>query len=106
MLSSDMGSYMSRNIDMIAESAPTDRLKIVKGGGDLNEFAVYGYAVSDEEIAGDVNADGKFNVSDIVMMQKWLLCSGDLTDWKAGDLNKDNVINVFDLCLMRRMLAE
>lgn len=103
---SDMGSYMSRNIDMIAESAPTDRLKIVKGGGDLNEFAVYGYAVSDEEIAGDVNADGKFNVSDIVMLQKWLLCSGILTDWKAGDMNKDNIINVFDLCLMRCMLAE
>ncbi|MCI7804445.1 MAG: dockerin type I domain-containing protein, partial [Oscillospiraceae bacterium] len=104
--SSDMGSYMSRNIDMIAESAPTDRLKIVKGGGDLNEFAVYGYAVYDEEIAGDVNNDGILNVSDIVMLQKWLLCSGDLTDWKAGDLNKDNVINVFDLCIMRCMLAE
>lgn len=104
--SSDMGSYMSRNIDMISESAPTDRLKIVKGGGDLNEFAVYGYAVPDEEIAGDVNNDGIFNSYDIVMLQKWLLCSGDLTNWKAGDLNKDNIINVFDLCLMRCMLTD
>lgn len=59
-----------------------------------------------EEVLGDVNADGKFNVADVVMMQKWLVCNGDLTDWKAGDLNKDDVINAFDLCLMRRMLIQ
>lgn len=60
------------------------------------------------EIDGDVNNDGLFNVSDLVMMQKWLLClpNAKLTDWKAGDFCKDNVINVFDLCLMRRMLIE
>ena len=104
--STDMGSYMSRNIDMISESSPTDRLKIVKGGGDLNEFAIYGYAVPDEAIVGDVNADGMFDISDVVMMQKWLVCSGNLTDWKAGDISHDNIINVFDMCLMRRMLIE
>lgn len=101
--SSNMGGYMYRNISMIAESAPTNKLKIVKGGGDLNEFAIYGYAVSDAVI-GDVNDDGEFNVADAVMMQKWLLRSGDLTDWKAGDLCQDNIINVFDLCLMKKLL--
>lgn len=75
-----------------------------KAGGDLNELGIYGYAVSDEEVAGDVNADGKFDIADIVMMQKWILCSGDLTDWKAGDLCKDNIIDAFDLCVMRSML--
>ena len=59
-----------------------------------------------ETVIGDVNADGVFNVADVVMMQKWLLCSDDLTDWKAGDLCEDNVINVFDLCLMKQMLKE
>lgn len=57
-------------------------------------------------ISGDVNADGKFNISDIVMLQKWLLGIGDLTDWKAADLYKDDIINVYDLSLMRRMLIE
>lgn len=104
--SSDMGGYMYRNISMIAESDPTNKLKIVKGGGDLNELAIYGYAVSDKAISGDVNADGKFNIADAVMMQKWLLCSGNLTDWKAGDLFKDNIIDIYDLCLMKRMLIE
>lgn len=59
-----------------------------------------------EEVLGDVNADGIFNVADVVMMQKWLVGNGTLTDWKAGDLYKDDIINAFDLCLMRRMLTE
>lgn len=107
--SSDMGGYMYRNISLIEESQPTDKLKIVKGGGDLNELAIYGYPAPEEKIVpGDVNADGEFNISDIVMMQKWLIAAPDvkLADWKAGDLCEDNMIDSFDLCMMRRMLIE
>lgn len=59
-----------------------------------------------DKVLGDVNADGVFNVADVVMMQKWLLCAGKLTDWQAGDLCKDERIDVFDLCLMKRLLIE
>ncbi len=55
-------------------------------------------------VRGDVNSDKVFNVVDIVMMQKWLLGSGVLTDWEMGDVCEDGVINTFDLCLMKRML--
>lgn len=55
-------------------------------------------------VKGDVNSDGVLNVSDIVMMKKYLVNSGELTDWKLGDVNKDGIINVFDLCIMRNML--
>lgn len=72
-------------------------------GGNGQKF-ILEPAANEKAITGDVNADGKFNISDAVMMQKWLICSGDLTDWTAGDLNKDNIINVFDLCLMKHML--
>lgn len=62
-------------------------------------------AVAEEEtVKGDVNADGGFSVADVVMMQKYLLGSDTLTDWKAGDLCEDNRIDVFDLCLMKRLL--
>lgn len=57
-------------------------------------------------VAGDVNSDDEFNVADLVMMQKWLLGSGTLTDWKAGDLNKDSVIDVFDMCMMRKLFVQ
>lgn len=57
-------------------------------------------------VKADCNADGKFTVADIVMLQKWLLAVPDakLIDWKAADLCEDGVINVFDLCMMKRLL--
>ncbi len=62
---------------------------------------VYGGAVS-----GDVNADGEFSVADLVMMQKWIIRSGDLTDWQAGDLDNNSIIDSADLQLMKNMLSE
>lgn len=61
-----------------------------------------------ESIPGDVNADGSFNVADLILLQKWLLSVPDtkLADWKAGDLCEDNRLDVFDLCRMRRALLE
>ena len=55
-------------------------------------------------VTGDVNADGEFSIADAVMLEKWLLGKGELTDWQAGDLCKDSRIDVFDLCLMREKL--
>lgn len=59
-----------------------------------------------EYIKGDVNKSGKFDIADIVTMQNWILCNGELPDWKAGDLNNDNRIDVFDVCLMRGEYAK
>ena len=60
-----------------------------------------------QTISGDVNADGQFNVSDVVLLQKWLLAVPDtyLADWKAADLCEDDRLDVFDLCLMKRALV-
>lgn len=57
-------------------------------------------------IVGDINADGRFNIADIVALQKWLLAVPDVTlsDWKAGDLCEDDKLDVFDLCLLKREL--
>lgn len=55
---------------------------------------------------GDVNNDGDFNVSDVVLLQKWLLAVPDthLANWKAADFCEDERLDVFDLCLMKREL--
>lgn len=54
-------------------------------------------------VRGDVNADGVFDVHDIVQMQRWLLCDGTtLADWQAGDLCADGELDVFDLGLMKQ----
>lgn len=72
-------------------------------GGNGQKF-VLEPAPEEKTIKGDVNADGEFNVSDVVMMQKFLLGIGSLNDWKAGNFVDDDVINVFDMVLMKRLL--
>lgn len=59
-------------------------------------------------VQGDVNADGVFNVADLVLLQKWLLNVPDvaLANWSAGDICKDNRLDVFDLCAMRKLLIQ
>ena len=61
---------------------------------------------NDSSVIGDVNADGEFNVADLVTLQKYILKSGELADWQAGDLNEDGIINSFDLSMMRKMIAK
>ena len=56
---------------------------------------------------GDINADGKVNLSDVVLLQKWLIGIPEtkLVDWQAGDLYADGLLNGFDLCLLRRIVT-
>ncbi len=74
-------------------------------GGDGQKF-ILEPAPAEKTVVGDVNADGEFSIADVVMMQKWLLGSGSLTDWEAGDVYDDTRINVFDLCLMKKLLIK
>ena len=85
-----------------------------------NENTIYGNAamifltvavmaeMDSDKISGDVNADGKFNVADVITLQKWLLAVPDveLSDWKSADLYNDNKIDVFDLCAMKQKLIQ
>ena len=63
-------------------------------------------AVYKSDVRGDVNADGRFNVADLIVMQKWMSGSKDavISDWENGDLCEDGVLNVFDVVSMRREL--
>ena len=81
------------------ENSSTIKLK-------LESNAVVRAVYEADTVPGDVNADGSFNVADIVMMQKWLGGGKDtdLADWKAGDLCEDGVIDVFDMVAMRKEL--
>lgn len=70
----------------------------------IGSYMIY----NDVDASGNVNADGNFNISDVVLLQKWLLAVPDtnLGNWKNADFCKDNKLNVFDLCLMKRALIE
>ena len=72
----------------------------------MNYIAAVSEKAADKTVIGDVNADGEFNVADLIVLQNWLLARPDakLADWKAGDLCEDDRLDVFDLVLMRRKL--
>ena len=62
--------------------------------------------VLDERIMGDCDGNGEFNISDVVIFQKWLLAVPDveLKQWKNADFVDDGKLDVFDLVLMKREL--
>ena len=76
--------------------------------GLLNEKLTGANIQYQERILGDVNADGALIISDVVLLQKWLLAVPDtqLADWKAADFNEDQTLNGFDLCQMRYALLK
>jgi len=57
-------------------------------------------------LIGDVNADGKVDTADVVMLQKYLLKKGHLTSSKNAEICGDNVINIFDLVALKKMLIK
>ena len=63
-------------------------------------------AVYTSDVYGDVNADGEFNVVDLVLLQRWLTADSgaELANWKNADLCEDSVLDVFDIISMRRAL--
>lgn len=78
--------------------------------GSIDNIRIYKSALTASEIGGtsevrgDVNADGEFNIADVVTLQNWLLQKPgtQLKNWKSADLSTDGKLNVFDLCLMKR----
>lgn len=81
-------------------------------GSSADEYAEkYGIRCSYYEsltgVLGDVNADGDFNIADVVCLQKWLLTVPDTTlaDWEAADLCENGKLDALDLCLMRQKLV-
>ena len=59
-----------------------------------------------EAVRGDVNANGKFEQSDAVLMKNFLIAlpTAKLTDPAVGDMNGDKKLNVYDLLIMKREL--
>ncbi len=55
----------------------------------------------------DVNADGKCDIADAVLLQKYLLTVETvLPDWQTGDMDENGTLNAIDLTLLKRLLMQ
>ncbi len=97
------------------------RIAAPEEDGDLtilvdNLDSVYTYPLTVEDgifhhrkikkLMGDCNGDGTFSVTDIVMLQKYLVCAGNLTAPQNADLYEDGTIDAFDLAIMKRQMLQ
>lgn len=71
-------------------------------GGDGQKWVLI--PANEKKTMGDVNADGSVNIADLVMLNGYVLGSGELTDYIAADICTDEKINVFDLIGLRKIL--
>ena len=58
-----------------------------------------------EPVRGDINADGKLDLSDVILLQKWLLSEKvTIVDRQAADCDSSGRLDAADLTLLKRML--
>lgn len=102
--------YLDDYIVACFEMLPDSYIEICHEGYHFNTLGIY---ISDkngdiyEGCKGDVNKDGELNISDLVVLQKWLVGNGNGLDcWQLADICDDNQINVFDMVMLRKLIIE
>ena len=93
----------------IKEEAPGSGICVItitKKNTDISDTESFEIGYGAPVVRGDVNSDGEFNISDVVLLQKWLLAMPDtqLSDWNRADLCRDGRLDTSDLCLMKQLL--
>ena len=109
----DLSSYFDKNIAFIALNDGEYTYKIVaedKSGASVElvktDFTIGSSAP--KEVLGDLNSDGKLNVTDIVALQSYILGKNkEFTkeQYLASDMNKDGAVDIFDLTALKKAVA-
>ncbi|MBD5158661.1 MAG: leucine-rich repeat protein [Ruminococcus sp.] len=58
----------------------------------------------EDKTSGDANGDGKINIADAVLLQRYLLGNAELSG--NADANQDGVVDIFDMVYIRKLLID
>ncbi len=79
--------------------------RLSRQSSDKNDLGADFYSMTEyrSRVLGDVNADGKTDMADLIHLHKWLAAVPDsiLANWAAGDYNLDGKIDSRDFSLMK-----
>ena len=84
-------------------------ITVTYNDGTVVKYTPNGIAAPEKtHLKGDVNGDNVFSISDVVMLQQWLIGTRYIwvADLNAADLNSDGRIDIFDLCEMRKAVLQ
>ena len=62
-------------------------------------------ASAEENVRGDLNADGVTDRADVLLLRDWLLTKSTEADSVRGDLNNDSHVDARDLTLLKRRIV-
>lgn len=80
-------------------------VKVISDGVTAEIPVVTVTEILSSELKGDLNSDGKITVSDLVIMEKYILGSQTLTEkqFNNADFSGDKYVDSFDLVLLRKI---
>lgn len=121
-----IGSYAFYNCSALTELTLSKNITDIANGAFYNcpNLTLYGYYDTVAEsyaeqnnipfvhldkkvISGDVNLDGKIDINDVTLLQRYIAGESVLTDdaVKAADFNKDRIIDIIDATAIQTFIA-
>lgn len=109
-LTYDLSTYFDKNIifNALYEGEYTYKIVAEDKSGQAYTLVSSDFVISSDiysGVMGDLSGDGKLNVSDVVMLQSYILNKADeftKKQYLASDMNKDGTVDVFDLVELKK----
>ncbi|HAS78433.1 MAG TPA: hypothetical protein DCS38_01625, partial [Ruminococcus sp.] len=71
-----------------------------------NKYSLMTAEIPDENIPGDINDDGTFNILDITQMKQYILNGLQPQELKNADMNNDNISDISDFVIMKNNIIK
>ena len=83
-------------------------ISILTVASAVPQFAASAEQTTASTLSGDVNCDGKVNIDDLNLMQKYIINKASISKmgFANADINKDKVVNFYDLYRLKQLVID